>query len=219
MTEKPTPKDVDAFLDDTVIGDDPTLTAALDASNAAGLPQIAVSSQQGKFLSLLAGAIAARRILEIGTLGGFSTIWLARGAGPDARVTTLEYEPKHAEVARANLQRAGVADRVQVVVGPALETLPTVTGDPFDLVFVDADKENYVAYLDWAVKLTRPGGLIVVDNVIREGGILSSESADAQVQATRQTLRAMGAHPRLDTAVIQTVGAKRWDGFAIALVK
>jgi predicted O-methyltransferase YrrM len=219
MTEKPTPKDVDAFLDDTVIGDDPTLTAALEASDAAGLPQIAVSSQQGKFLSVLAGAIAARRILEIGTLGGFSTIWLARGAGPDGRVTTLEYEPKHAEVARANLQRAGVADRVQVVVGPALETLPTVAGDPFDLVFIDADKENYVTYLDWAVKLTRPGGLIVVDNVIREGGILSPESDDARLQATRQTLQAMGAHPRLDTAVIQTVGAKHWDGFAIALVK
>jgi predicted O-methyltransferase YrrM len=219
MTEKPTPKDVDAFLDDTVIGDDPTLTAALEASDAAGLPQIAVSSQQGKFLSVLAGAIAARRILEIGTLGGFSTIWLARGAGPDGRVTTLEYEPKHAEVARANLQRAGVADRVQVVVGPALETLPTVAGDPFDLVFIDADKENYVTYLDWAVKLTRPGGLIVVDNVIREGGILSPEFDDARLQATRQTLQAMGAHPRLDTAVIQTVGAKHWDGFAIALVK
>jgi predicted O-methyltransferase YrrM len=219
MTEKPTPKDVDAFLDDIVIGDDPTLTAALEASDAAGLPQIAVSSQQGKFLSVLAGAIAARRILEIGTLGGFSTIWLARGAGPDGRVTTLEYEPKHAEVARANLQRAGVADRVQVVVGPALETLPTVAGDPFDLVFIDADKENYVTYLDWAVKLTRPGGLIVVDNVIREGGILSPESDDARLQATRQTLQAMGAHPRLDTAVIQTVGAKHWDGFAIALVK
>ncbi len=219
MTEKPTPQDVDAFLDSTVIGDDPALSAALEASNAAGLPQIAVSWQQGKFLSLLATATAARRILEIGTLGGFSTIWLARGAGPDGRVVTLEYEPKHAEVARANLQRAGVADRVQVVVGAALETLPTVDGDPFDLVFVDADKENYVAYLEWAVKLARPGALIVVDNVIREGGILSPESADAKVTATRQTLEAMGEHPRLDTAVIQTVGAKHWDGFAIALVR
>jgi predicted O-methyltransferase YrrM len=219
MTEKPTPKDVDAFLDSTVIGDDPALSAALEASNAAGLPQIAVSWQQGKFLSLLAGATAARRILEIGTLGGFSTIWLARGAGPDGRVVTLEYEPKHAEVALANVRRAGVADRVQVVVGAALETLPTVGGDPFDLVFVDADKENYVAYLEWAVKLARPGALIVVDNVIREGGILSPESADAKVAATRQTLQAMGEHPRLDTAVIQTVGAKHWDGFAIALVR
>lgn len=219
MTEKPTPKDVDAFLDSTVIGEDPALSAALAASDAAGLPQIAVSPQQGKFLSVLAAAMGARRILEIGTLGGFSTIWLARGAGPQAQVVTLEYEPRHAEVARANLQQAGVADRVQVVVGPALETLPSVSGAPFDMVFVDADKENYVAYLDWAVKLTRPGALIVLDNVIREGAILTPETADARAQATRRTLQVMGEHPRLDTAVLQTVGAKRWDGFAIALVK
>lgn len=219
MTEKPTPKDVDAFLDSTVIGEDPALSAALAASDAAGLPQIAVSPQQGKFLSVLAAAMGARRILEIGTLGGFSTIWLARGAGPQAQVVTLEYEPRHAEVARANLQQAGVADRVQVVVGPALETLPTVSGAPFDMVFVDADKENYVAYVEWAVKLTRPGALIVLDNVIREGAILTPETADARAQATRRTLQVMGEHPRLDTAVLQTVGAKRWDGFAIALVK
>ncbi|WP_301149737.1 O-methyltransferase [Mycobacterium simiae] len=219
MTEKPTPKDVDAFLDSTVIGEDPALSAALAASDAAGLPQIAVSPQQGKFLSVLAAAMGARRILEIGTLGGFSTIWLARGAGPQAQVVTLEYEPRHAEVARANLQQAGVADRVQVVVGPALETLPSVSGAPFDMVFVDADKENYVAYVEWAVKLTRPGALIVLDNVIREGAILTPETADARAQATRRTLQVMGEHPRLDTAVLQTVGAKRWDGFAIALVK
>src|ERR1700721_1689588 len=177
MTDKPTPQDVDAFLDRTLVGEDPGLSAALRDSDAAGLPHIAVSAQQGKFLSLLAGAIQARRVLELGTLGGFSTIWLARGVGPQGRVVTLEYEPKHAEVARANLQRAGVADRVEVVVGAALETLPTVGGDSFDLVFVDADKENYVAYLEWAVKLARPGALIVVDNVIREGRILSPESA------------------------------------------
>lgn len=219
MTQTPNPQDVDAFLDSTVIGDDPALSAALETSNAAGLPQIAVSWQQGKFLSVLAGAIGARRILEIGTLGGFSTIWLVRGAGPDVRVVTLEYEPKHAEVAQANLQRAGVADRVEVVVGPALETLPTVAGDPFDLVFIDADKENNVAYLEWAVRLARPGSVIVVDNVIRDGQILDPKSADARVRATRQTLQVMGEHSRLDTAVIQTVGAKGWDGFAIALVK
>lgn len=164
MSEKPTPRDVDAFLDSTVIGEDPSLTAALEASDAAGLPPIAVSVQQGKFLSLLAGAIGARRILEIGTLGGFSTIWLARGAGPQGRVVTLEYEPKHAEVARGNLQRAGVADRVDVIVGAALDTLPTVTG-PFDLIFIDADKENNLAYLEWAVRLARPGAVVVVDNV------------------------------------------------------
>ena len=219
MTEKPTPKDVDAFLDSTVVGDDPVLTAALEASNAAGLPPIAVSMQQGKFLSLLAGAIQARRILEIGTLGGFSTIWLARGAGPQGRVVTLEYEPKHAEVARANVARAGLADRVEVIVGAALDTLPTLDGDPFDLVFIDADKENYAAYLQWAIRLAHPGSVIVVDNVIRDGQILEPESDNARAQATRQTLLVMGEHPALDTAVIQTVGAKRWDGFALALVR
>ena len=202
-----------------MLDDDPVLSAALEASDAAGLPKIAVSAQQGKFLSLLAAAVGARRILEIGTLGGFSTIWLARGAGPDGRVTTLEYEPKHAEVARANLDRAGVGDRVEVMVGAALDTLPSVTGGPFDLVFIDADKENNPGYLEWAVKLTRPGSVIVVDNVIREGAILSPGPATPWCAGRRQALEMMGEHPRLDTAVLQTVGAKHWDGFAFALVK
>jgi predicted O-methyltransferase YrrM len=193
MTQKPTPAEVDEYLDTTVLDDDPVLSAALEDSDAAGLPKIAVSAQQGKFLSLLATAVGARRILEIGTLGGFSTIWLARGAGPDGRVTTLEYEPKHAEV-------------------------PSVTGGPFDLVFIDADKENNPGYLEWAVKLTHHGSVIVVDNVIREGAILSPDQ-DAVVRGTRRVLELMGEHPRLDTAVLQTVGAKHWDGFAIALVK
>jgi predicted O-methyltransferase YrrM len=219
MTDNPTPQAVDAFLDRTVIGDDPALVAAVAASNAAGLPSIAVSAQQGKFLCLLAGAMQAQRILEIGTLGGFSTIWLARGAGPQGRVVTLEYEPKHAEVARANLQQAGLADRVEVRVGAALDTLPTLTGGPFDLVFIDADKENYPAYLNWAVRLARPGSVIVADNVIREGEVLTAASGDGAARAVRQTLEAMGEHPRLDTAVLQTVGAKRWDGFALALVR
>ena len=218
MTDKPTPQAVDAFLDSTIVGDDPALSAALEASNAAGLPPIAVSAQQGKFLSLLAGAIRARRILEIGTLGGFSTIWLARGAGPQGRVVTLEYEPKHAEVARANVDHAGVGDRVEVLVGAALDTLPTVTGGPFDLIFIDADKENNAAYLQWAVKLSHSGSVIVVDNVIRDGKIIA-ESGDARVTATRKTLELMGQHPDLDTAVLQTVGAKGWDGFALATVK
>jgi predicted O-methyltransferase YrrM len=218
MTQKPTPADVDEFLDTTVVGEDPALSAALEASDAAGLPRIAVSAQQGKFLSLLASAIKARRVLEIGTLGGFSTIWLARGVGPDGLVLTLEYEPKHAEVARANIDRAGLGDRVEVLVGPALETLPTVTDGPFDLVFIDADKQNNAGYLEWAVKLTRPGSVIVVDNVIREGAILSPDG-DAVVQGTRRALEILGKHPKLDTAVLQTVGAKHWDGFALALVK
>ncbi|MCV7097829.1 O-methyltransferase [Mycobacterium kubicae] len=219
MPTEPTPKDVDAFLDSALLDDDPALASALEASSAAGLPPIAVSAQQGKFLSLLAGAIRARRILELGTLGGFSTIWLARGAGPQGHVVTLEYEPRHAEVARANLQRAGVAERVEVLVGAALDTLPTLTGDPFDLVFIDADKENYPAYLEWAVRLTRPGSVIVVDNVIRNGQVAATNSDDARVAATRHTLQLMGEHPQLDTAALQTVGAKGWDGFAIALVR
>jgi predicted O-methyltransferase YrrM len=221
MAQNPTPKEVDAFLDSTEVSDDPPLSTALEAleaSDTAGLPPIAVSVQQGKFLCLLAGAMQARRILELGTLGGFSTIWLARGAGPQGRVVTLEYERRHAEVARANLERAGVADRVEVVVGAALDTLPTVTGGPFDLVFIDADKENNLAYLDWAIRLTRRGSVIVVDNVIRDGLILT-ESDDPRVTATRQTLQVMGSHPQLDTAVIQTVGVKGWDGFAIASVR
>jgi predicted O-methyltransferase YrrM len=218
MTEKPTPAAVDDFLDTTMVGDDPVLTAALEASDAAGLPRIAVSAQQGKFLSLLAGAIKARSVLEIGTLGGFSTIWLARGVGPDGRVLTLEYEPKHAEVARANIDRAGVGDRVEVLVGPALETLPTVTEGPFDLVFIDADKQNNAGYLEWALRLTHPGSVIVVDNVIREGAILSSDPDDV-VRGTRRALELMGERPELDTAVLQTVGAKHWDGFALGLVK
>ena len=218
MTQKPTPAEVDEYLDTTLLDDDPVLSAALEDSDAAGLPKIAVSAQQGKFLSLLATAVGARRILEIGTLGGFSTIWLARGAGPDGRVTTLEYEPKHAEVARANIDRAGVGDRVEVLVGAALDTLPSVTGGPFDLVFIDADKENNPGYLEWAVKLTHSGSVIVVDNVIREGAILSPDQ-DAVVRGTRRVLELMGEHSGLDTAVLQTVGAKHWDGFAIALVK
>jgi predicted O-methyltransferase YrrM len=218
MTEKPTPADVDDFLDTTMVGDDPALTAALEASDAAGLPRIAVSAQQGKFLSLLAGAIKARSVLEIGTLGGFSTIWLARGVGPDGRVLTLEYEPKHAEVARANIDRAGVGDRVEVLVGPALETLPTVTEGPFDLVFIDADKQNNAGYLEWALRLTHPGSVIVVDNVIREGAILSSDPDDV-VGGTLRALELMSERPELDTAVLQTVGAKHWDGFALGLVK
>ncbi|MGA9676151.1 MAG: O-methyltransferase [Mycobacterium sp.] len=219
MTDKPTPQDVDAFLDSTLVGEDPALSAALRDSDAAGLPHIAVSFQQGKFLSLLAGAIQARRILEIGTLGGFSTIWLARGAGPQGRVVTLEYEPKHAEVARANVERAGVGDRVEIKVGAALHTLPTVTDGPFDLVFIDADKDNYVAYLEWAIRLARPGAIIVADNVIRDGRVLTATSEDAAAYAVQQTLRMMGEDPRLDAAAIQTVGAKHWDGFAFATVR
>lgn len=193
------------------------LEEALAASAAAGLPAIAVSAQQGKFLNLLATATRASRILEIGTLGGYSTIWLARAVGPGGAVVTLEYEPKHAEVARANLERAGVGDRVQVLVGPALDTLPALSGEPFDLVFIDADKENNIGYLNWAVQLCHPGAVIVVDNVIREGMILRPDS-DPTARGSRDVLELMAEHPRLQAAAIQTVGAKGWDGFALAVV-
>ncbi len=218
VTEKPTPRDVDALLDNLFAGEDPALTAALAASDDAGLPPIAVSVQQGKFLNLLATATRATRILEIGTLGGYSTIWLARAVGPTGSVVTLEYEPTHAEVARGNLDRAGVGDRVQIRVGAALDTLPTLTGEPFDLVFIDADKENNVGYLNWAVQLSRPGSVIVVDNVIREGAILQPRSDDATARGSRDALELMGRHPRLRAAAVQTVGAKGWDGFALAVV-
>lgn len=218
VTETPSPRDVDTLLDRILAGDDPELQAALAASDAAGLPPIAVSAQQGKFLNLLATATRATRILEIGTLGGYSTIWLARAAGPGGAVVTLEYEPKHAEVARANLDRAGVGKRVKILVGPALETLPTLTGEPFDLVFIDADKENNVGYLNWAVQLGHPGSVIVVDNVIREGAILNPD-ADPTARGSRDVLELMGEHPGLQAAAIQTVGAKSWDGFAIAVVQ
>jgi predicted O-methyltransferase YrrM len=219
VTETPTPRDVDTLLDRILAGDDPELQAALAASDAAGLPPIAVSAQQGRFLSLLATATRATRILEIGTLGGYSTIWLARAAGPGGAVVTLEYEPRHAEVARANLDRAGVGDRVQVIVGPALETLPKLTGNPFDLVFIDADKENNVDYVNWAVKLCRPGSVIVVDNVIREGAILEPRSDDVTARGSREALELMGEHPNLQAAALQTVGVKGWDGFALAVVR
>ncbi|HEX7321706.1 MAG TPA: O-methyltransferase [Mycobacterium sp.] len=217
MSQQPTPHDVDVFLDELLVGEDPALTAAIEASDAAGLPAIAVSAQQGKFLNLVVKATRAKRVLELGTLGGYSTIWLARAVGPDGSVVTLEYEPKHAEVARANLDRAGVGDRVHVIVGAALDTLPTLRGEPFDLVFIDADKENNAAYVEWAVRLARPGSVIVVDNVIRDGRVLAPD--DGAAEGTRRSLDLLGEHPRLDAAAIQTVGVKGWDGFALAVVK
>jgi predicted O-methyltransferase YrrM len=218
MGQEPNARDVDTFLDRTLVGADPALAAVTAASAAAGLPRIAVSPQQGKFLYLLARAIGASRILEIGTLGGYSTLWLARGVGQEGHVVTLEYDPRHAEVARDNLDRAGVGDRVEVVVGAALDTLPAVTGDPFDLVFIDADKENNAEYLEWAMRLTHPGSVIVVDNVIRDGRILDRGAGD-EVRGTRRSLELLGQHPGLDAVAIQTVGVKGWDGFALALVK
>ncbi len=215
---EPTPQDVDDLLNRIVLGEDPTLEAALAASTAASLPPIEVTPQSAHLLGLLVQIAGARRVLEIGTLGGYSTISLARAVGPEGSVVTLEYEPRHAEVAAANLARARVADRVEIVVGAALDTLPTLSG-AFDFVFIDADKENNSAYVQWAIDLGRPGTVIVVDNIVRNGRILDPAADDTQASAVRQMLEMMGRHPDLDTAAIQTVGGKGWDGFALAVVK
>ncbi|WP_029106495.1 O-methyltransferase [Mycobacterium sp. URHD0025] len=218
MTE---PRDVDVMFNEVLRTEDAALTAARQSAQDADMPAIEVSAQHGKLLSLLATISGARRVLEIGTLAGYSTINLARGVGPDGSVVTLEYEPRHAEVARANFQRAGVADRVEVIVGAALDTLPRLAerGDVFDLAFIDADKENNVGYVEWAIKLGRPGSIIVVDNVTRMGRVLAPAADDAQARGVRDMLEMMGDHPQLDVAAIQTVGTKGWDGFAVALVR
>lgn len=222
MTDHDTADDwaaTDSYLAELLVGDDPALTAALEANAAAGLPPIDVAPVQGKLLHLLARIRGARRILEIGTLGGYSTIWLARAVGDDGRVVTLEYEPRHAEVARANLDRAGVGERVEVRVGAALDLLPSLEVEaPFDLVFVDADKENNPHYVRWALRLGRPGTVIVVDNVIRGGSVTNADLDDERVRGAREVLELMGADPRLDATALQTVGVKGWDGVAIAVM-
>jgi predicted O-methyltransferase YrrM len=219
--QDPDPKALDELFNRVLRTEDDALTAAREAGEAAGMPAIEVSAQQGRLLLLLAMAMRANRVLEIGTLAGYSTINLARGVGPNGRVVTLEYEPKHAEVARANLARAGVDDRVEVIVGAALDTLPTLEDDaePFDLIFIDADKENNVAYVEWAIKLGAPGSVIMVDNIARMGRVLEPDADDHQARAVRDMLEMMGENPRLDAAAIQTVGSKGWDGFAMAVVK
>lgn len=210
--------DVDSHFTAVVVHPDPALREAVEDSAAAGLPPIEVSPGQGKFLMLLARIHGARRILEIGTLGGFSTIWLARGLADGGSLVTCEYEPLHAAVARTNLDRSGVGHLVDIRVGAALDTLPGLDGaEPFDLVFIDADKENNPAYLEWAVRLSRPGTVIILDNVVRYGGVLDADG-DAAIQGTRTALELLGSHPRLDATALQTVGAKGWDGFALAVV-
>jgi predicted O-methyltransferase YrrM len=201
--------------------EDAVMTAAREAGDAAGMPAIEVSAQHAKLLSLLASITRATRVLEIGTLAGYSTIALARGVGAKGRVITLEYEPKHADVARANLAAAGVDDRVEIVVGTALDTLPKLAekGERFDLFFIDADKENNAAYVQWAVEMANPGAVIVVDNIARSGRVLDPAPDDHQARAVKDMFTMMGGHPRLDTAAIQTVGTKGWDGFAIAVVR
>ena len=217
---RPDPKALDQLFNRLLRTEDDALTATREAADAAGMPAIEVSAQHGKLLYLLVTAARANRVLEIGTLAGYSTINLARAVGPTGRVITLEYEPAHADVARQNLARAGVEDRVEVIVGTALDTLLDLDarGEIFDLSFIDADKENNVAYVEWAIKLGRPGSIIVVDNIARFGRVLEPADDDHQARAVRDMLEMMGAHPRLDTAAIQTVGTKGWDGFAVAVV-
>jgi predicted O-methyltransferase YrrM len=213
--------DVDDYLATQIIRPDGVLTATLAASAAAGMPPIAVSPNLGKLLHLLARAMQARLILEIGTLGGYSTIWMARAAPPGGRVVTLEVDPHHAEVARANFARAAVADRIDLRLGAALDTLPQLAAEragPFDLIFIDADKPNIPAYFTWALKLARPGGAIIVDNVIRDGAVIDAASADASVQGVRRFNEMLAAEPRVSATTIQTVGCKGYDGFTLALV-
>ncbi len=210
---------LDELFTDVLHSEDDVLRAAREAGVAAGMPAIEVSPQHARLLSLWVRVAQARRVLEIGTLAGYSTIALARAVGDDGEVVSLEFEARHAEVARANLQRAGVADRVEVIVGAALDTLPTLDDRaPFDLVFIDADKENNVSYVEWAIRLGRPGTVIIVDNIARSGRVLDPRPDDQQARAVRDMLTMMGEHPRLETAAIQTVGTKGWDGFAVAVV-
>ena len=209
--------DVDRYIGDHVGVHDPALDATLTSSVAAGLPEIAVSPPQGKLLSLLAASIGARRILEIGTLGGYSTIWLARALPTDGEVITCEYSGEHARVARQNVDAAGVGRLVDIRVGPALDTLPTLTG-PFDLTFVDADKEHNADYFRWALSLSRPGSLIIIDNTVRGGAVVDASATDPATEGTRALYTAVHDEPRVSATGIQTVGSKGYDGFVLARV-
>jgi predicted O-methyltransferase YrrM len=212
---------VDRYVEKELLPPDTVMDAAVAESAAAGLPAIQVTPAQGKMLHLLARARSARAILEIGTLGGYSAIWLARALPPGGRLVTLELSPKHAEVARANLARAGMAEVTDVRVGPArdhLEALIAAEAGPFDLVFIDADKAGYPEYFELAMKLVRPGSVIVADNVVRDGDVVDANSPDPSVQGVRRLLALMAAEPRVDATVIQTVGDKGYDGFALAVI-
>lgn len=214
--------DVDHYLTRLLVAQDPPLLRALTTASEAGLPPIEVSPSQGKLLMLLVQLTRARRVLEIGTLAGYSTIWLARGLAEGGRLITLESVPKHVEVARANIARAGLADRVQVRLAPAVESLSQLVSEgakPFDLVFIDADKVNNAKYLQWAMMLTASGSVIVCDNVVRRGRILDEASTDEDVAGTRAFLAALADDDHLEATAIQTVGVKGWDGFAIARVR
>ncbi|AOJ96214.1 O-methyltransferase [Burkholderia multivorans] len=212
---------VDAYFSATLVPSDDVLDAALAASEAAGLPAINVAPNQGKLLQILATIRGARRILEVGTLGGYSTIWLARALPPGGRLVTLELDPAHAAVATQNIARAGFADVVSVVVGSAKDSLARLIADgeaPFDFIFIDADKDNNRAYLDAALKLSRPGTVIVVDNVVRRGRVADPDNRDPDVVGVREGFARIVAEPKLTTTAVQTVGQKGWDGFSISIV-
>jgi predicted O-methyltransferase YrrM len=221
MSESQLWDDVDDYFVSHLAPEDEALEAAVRDSEAAGLPQAAVTATQGKLLHLLAQLQGASRILEIGTLGGYSTIWLARALPADGRLVSLEYSPRHAEVATRNIARAGLDKVVEVRVGAALESLAELADehpDPFDLVFVDADKVNNPHYVEWALKLTRPGSLIIIDNVVRGGRVADPANTAPDVRGTRAAIELIGSHARLSGTAIQTVGGKGYDGFALARV-
>lgn len=212
---------VDRYFTDLLMPPDPALEAALCASAAAGLPPIQVSPTQGRLLWLLARAQGARAILELGTLGGYSTIWLARALPPDGHLVTLEADAHHAAVARENIVRAGLADVVEVRLGRALDTLPQLVAEhrgPFDLIFIDADKPGYPEYLAWALKLSRRGSLIIADNVVRSGAVADPAASGPNILGIRRFMELLAAEPRISATAIQTVGSKGYDGFAVALV-
>jgi len=209
---------VDQFISQMLVKQDDALDAAVIQSKAAGLPEIAVTPNLGKLLMLLAQLSGAKRILEIGTLGGFSTIWLARGLLPGGSVITLEALEKHAQVARSNIARAGLGDVVEIILGRALDTLPKLTG-PFDLIFIDADKVSTPEYLEWSIKLSRPGSLIVVDNVVRDGQVIDRANGEANIEGVRRFLGGAGQNTGVEATALQTVGIKGYDGFAIVRVK
>jgi len=212
---------VDDYINSLVVPSDPALDAAVEASAKAELPAIAVTANQGKLLHILARLVSARRILEIGTLGGYSTIWLARALPADGRLFTLEIDPKHAEIASRNVEHAGLEKKVELRLGPALDTLKRLVAEqqgPFDLSFIDADKANIPDYFTWSLKLSRPGSVIVVDNVVRKGAVIEAASKDADVQGVRRLNEMLANEPRVTATTIQTVGSKGYDGFTIALM-
>jgi predicted O-methyltransferase YrrM len=212
---------VDDYYGDLLAPSDGILDGVLQASEQAGLPPIGVSRLQGKLLEVLIRITGARRVLEIGTLGGYSTIWMARALPEGGRIITLEFDPRHAEVANANLQNAGVVDRVELRVGRAIDNLPKLVGTadaPFDLIFIDADKESYSEYLDWSLKLSRPGTVIVADNVVRDGKVVDPECDEPRVQGIRRFAARLAAEPRLSATALQSVGVKGYDGFTLAVV-